>query len=726
MIIAAVIGVALLALRSRASAAEPLHWAVDPTQPGDNLPPVGRSLFDFLVTERDGPAMRYNVPFPFSALLATIDARLEHPAGGGSPLKRVLIPLGRSLQRLAAAPEFFTFPRVVVAVDGEAAALPGQSGMLLKDRLYLGYQEKSGIIEVISYNEAAARFEFQVVKDYHPGGPPQVFYANRTLCTVCHQNQAPIFSRAEWQETNANPTVASLLQGARREFYGMPIDQGVDIPLAIQSAADRANRFTGVQRLWQQGCGEMDDAAVACRAAALIGALQYRLSNGRGFDRHSRAYREDFVEVVAHHLNTRWPGGLQISNPDLPNRNPLQGFALTDVANVEETDMMRAANVSAPFDPLNPRAPLEAWGAEASDRLITGLAEFLTAADVRALDAALSSKAHAAVRHRYTTPCLFTATRKGSALDRVKVLCDGESLQIEGRLYFDGETVKSGLLTRVSMPDAEEIHDVRVASGSVERRGNESTVRLDLAYEDAGLRVRRSDGHAVERIELRWPATGPSGAPGEFSFLGKANVAIVEDFAVVSTAVAALVQQARAGSSDALSARPFRRATVVRSLQAELGMPRRAWCCEDAAGMPAARVEQGNDGVPRPPDFDTPAEPALALFYSHCAFCHQSNDRLPPNFLAGTLEQVRAKLAHCAERIYVRLDMWQLPSAQRPKTPMPPPTFEHGVDAPPHPDYLILRSYAARLLANQGGHVPRAEDYPLRNYEDLQPCLPAS
>lgn len=725
MTITVLVGVALLGLRSPASAAEPSHWAVDPMQPGDNLPPVGRSLFDFLVTKRDGPTIRYNVPFPFNALLATIDARFEHPAGGPSPLKRVLIPLGRSLQRLAAAPEFFAFPRVVVAVDGEGVAPPGQSGMLLKDRVYLGYQEKGSVVEVISYNEAAARFEFQVVKDYRPGGSPQVFYANRTVCTACHQNQAPIFSRAEWQETNANPAIASLLHGVRREFYAVPIDQGVDIPLAIQNAAERADRFAAVQRLWQQGCGETEDAAVACRAAALIGALQYRLSSGRGFDRRARAYREDFAPVVAHQVDTRWPGGLQIPNPDLPNRNPLQGFVLADAADVG-TEMLRAANVAAPFDPLNPRAPLEGWSAEASDRLITGLTEFLTVADVRALDEALASKAHGAARHRYTTPCLFTATCKGSALGRMKVLCEGERVQIDGRLYFDDDAVKSGTLTRVTMPEAEEIRDVRVATGAVERRGNESIVRLDLASEDAGLHVRRSDGHAVERIELQWPATLPSSAPGEFSFLGQATVVIVEDFATVPTAVARLVQQARAGSSDALSAQPFRRATVVRSLQAELGMSPRAWCCEDAAGMPPAQMETGNDGVPRPPDFGATAEPALALFYSHCAFCHQGSARLPPNFLTGTAEQVRAKLAHCAERIYARLDMWQLPSAQRPKTPMPPATLQNGVDAPPHPDYLVLRAYAARQLASQGGHVPRAADYPLRNYEDLQPCLPAS
>jgi hypothetical protein len=34
------------------------HWAVDPTQPGPNLPPTGRSLFDFAMLKPSGDKAR--------------------------------------------------------------------------------------------------------------------------------------------------------------------------------------------------------------------------------------------------------------------------------------------------------------------------------------------------------------------------------------------------------------------------------------------------------------------------------------------------------------------------------------------------------------------------------------------------------------------------------------------------------------------------------------------
>ena len=61
------------------------------------------------------------VPFPFSALLRRVaDATAVDPRGAPS-FRAVLIPLGRSLQRAAAAPAFFESPRVVVAVEGHPA-----------------------------------------------------------------------------------------------------------------------------------------------------------------------------------------------------------------------------------------------------------------------------------------------------------------------------------------------------------------------------------------------------------------------------------------------------------------------------------------------------------------------------------------------------------------------------------------------------------------------------
>ncbi|HSQ06014.1 MAG TPA: hypothetical protein VLN59_18400, partial [Burkholderiales bacterium] len=302
----------------------PTDWAVDPATPGDNVPSAGRSLFDFVVVRNDGNRKVYDVPFPFSALIERVERHLQADGSGSLPLKRVLIPLGRSLQRASAAPEFFKYPRVVMVPDAEPHPSGNDAGMLMKDRLYLGYQEKANIIEVISYNEAAGRFEFQLVKDYRAGGKPRVFYANRAICTACHQNAAPLFSRQVWDETNANPRIAALLREQRRDFYGIDSDRGVDVPYAIDNATDRANLYSAYQLLWRAGCGSAIDreAALRCRASLYTAALQYCLSGRQRFDATSRTFREHVVATFTRSAHERWPRGLKITNPDIPNRDP--------------------------------------------------------------------------------------------------------------------------------------------------------------------------------------------------------------------------------------------------------------------------------------------------------------------------------------------------------------------------------------------------------------------
>ena len=214
--------------------------------------PYGRSLFDRLLErETDGAPQ---VPFPFPALLQRVRAHLdgEDPSGG---LAIVLIPLGRSLQRHAAGDvDAFRFPRVVAAVTGEPAPDAPAGHLYLKDRLYLAHHERAEALEVISYNEDAGRFEFQLVLDYRAGATPRVVPANRTLCLACHQNAAPIFSRPSWDETSASPPVAARLAATGLDYQGLPWRHGVDVPEAIDAATARANRLAVTQRLWQEGC----------------------------------------------------------------------------------------------------------------------------------------------------------------------------------------------------------------------------------------------------------------------------------------------------------------------------------------------------------------------------------------------------------------------------------------------------------------------------------------
>lgn len=683
-------------------------WAVDPQDPGPNLPLAGRSVFDLLTAG--------NVPFPFPALLTGIEERLGRRPGDPFPWKAVLIPLGRSLQRNAAAPEFFRYPRAVVAVDTEAST----GGMLLKDRLYLGYHEKAELIEVISYNEAAGRFEFQLVLDYRPGGTSRVVYANRAVCTACHQGGGPLFSRQVWDETNANPEIARLLAAEGRDFYGLPVAQGVDVPFAIDAATDRANRIAVDQLLWREGCGSGESGrAIACRAAAFTAALQHRLSGGLHHDRAAVSYRDAFLSTARRAWEIRWPQGLAIPDPDIPNRNPLASHqspaliaSLPSALRPEEAKrldgLVRSSHVPAFFEPLNPRPPLEVWTADGGDdkgpgRLITGLADFLTGEDVRRLDAALFARGShpGAPRESRTMPCEVAVQPRGAG-ERVKLRCDG----LEGRIFLEGGRVTGGTIDRLEASGGA-LRDLDVVDGSVESTGH---LEITVAQKLTGLHARRADGQSVELVRLSWQGSS-----------GKAIVIFLADFAPAAAAVQALAARTADGGLDAFSSRPFRRAAILAPLWTDLGL-KHGFERLAEANLPPPLLESG--GTAGPADFP---EPAIRSLYQYCGRCHATPEVSPPNFLYGDVPTVRAHLAHCAERIYYRLDAWRQPVASRAKTPMPPVHALPGLGLsaetwPADPALALLRQHAADLIRARGG-APQLDALEARGYESLASCL---
>jgi cytochrome c5 len=624
-------------------------WAVDPGEPGPSLPPVGRSLFDQLVSEpgTGGGEAVYRVPFPFAELVRRVEEELaqgaaevprpgaaEEPAPAPAPpLRRVLIPFSRSLQRNAARPEFFRYPRALLAVDGEGgslagspagpAATPGWVGLpdsagrphllnrLLKDRLFLGYQEKAGVLEVISYNEEAGRFEFQVVRDYRPGAEPQVVYAPRALCTTCHQNAAPIFSRQLWDETNANPRIARELRragrDAARDVYGFPLEVGVEVPFAFQSSADRANLLAAYQLLWREGCAGAGEPATpsgspahaatpprlspslasslpspppsrapqdggarerACRAALFTAVLQQAL--GGRFDAAAPAFRYRFTAPFEAAWRARWPGGLAVPDPDLPDRDPLaeeatgplqlslpQSLEATQAALLAE--LVRESHVPAPLEPLNLRPPLETWlpGPASVERLVAGLAGFLPGADLAALDRRLYAlgRSAAAPRRRVGADCRFTLRRPavGGQVDRLKFTCGPAAgnaaggsagagrpaaagrpaggraggtaaegrpagaagaggLSVEGRVFLDGKRVAGGEVEGLALGGAEAMTDLAVVGGAVSARAGRWELRLDLRRKLSLLHARDPRGDAVEALTFSLPAPAAAAA----------------------------------------------------------------------------------------------------------------------------------------------------------------------------------------------------------------------
>lgn len=719
-------------------------WAVDPLSPGPDLPPVGRSLFDFVVTESGADGSHYEVPYPFPALLEKIAAELEPHEYFGASLSRVLIPLGRSLQRNAASPDFFEYPRAVVAVDTETAVQAGESGKHLKHRLYLGYLEKANVVEVISYNEEAGRFEFQVVKDYRPGGDPQVFYANRELCTACHQNAAPIFAKPLWDETNANRNVAAALQSKAREFYGFPVEQSVDVAYAVDNATDHANRFSAYQRIWREGCGEGATApAVHCRASLFAFLLQYRLSGGRNFDLASERFRDRFVPQFSAQWQQRWPHGLAIPDPDLPNRRPLG-----DTVRVGSQDaplagpqhdpalLMRLSDVPAHFEPLNPRPAAEVWSLASTQRdvtnIVAGLAEFITAADVRRLDERLvESRGRAARRQTsYHSECRFELRSAWPAFDRLGIDCATPGpaaaqpeFAIEGRIYEQTRHGTKGAISRMSLANDEYL-DLPVIAWHKRRTTDGLVLELTVSQPYAQLQPRRGDGSAIARIVLRpeidWEESTEAG-----DYSGSAEIVIAHDFAAVEAAIESIASRTLAGRSDAFSGKPFRRAVVMRTLFQELGMPELTWCCTGAGTLPPARLDHASSA----PNFAAVTGEGVELFRHYCANCHGSADPFPPNFLAGEPAEVEAKLGHCAERIFYRLSMWQVIAGDRDKIAMPPNHALHRMDITPvdwsrHTHLASLQAHSRADLESRMGVAPRWEEFIDQDYSDLQSCLP--
>ncbi len=693
-------------------------WVVDPTVPGQDLPPKGRSLFDMLFTVERGGQRFYDVPFPFTELIKRIDQHLPKDKAGRSNLKRVLIPLGRSLQRHAAAPNYFANPRIVVAVDRE----PDRSGaLLLKDRLFLGYQAKANIIEVISYNEESGRFEFQVVRDYGPGLNSRVFYARRTICTSCHQNGGPIFSKAAWSETNSNPKVAGRLWNEQRTYHGVPINRAAVAPF-VDAATDRANLFSAYQLLWGEGCGGNVARAKRCRAAALVAMLQYRLSGRAHFDTRSPEYRNQFLALSKENWRTRWPGGIKIPNPDIPDRDPLSADG----------------RITAGIDPLTLRPPLEIWSGERPgdvERVIKGLSGFISTPDLQALDTGLFDRGQESNRTKQQShsTCELNAKPLSDAAHRVDFMCriraedNNGGFGMKGQFYLESDSVTDGVIDSLQLNDGPQLEALDIPGGTLLFDGRQWTVNLRLHHRRTGLHARLPNGNALEHVELRWTHSASTDnvlhpVPAQPRFSGDAILSVMDDFTLVRTAVAEL---SNLKEQNPFSSTPFRVTRTMRALFSRLGVVvDKNACCEELR-MPAARVDSEDLPIVRGSSSTLAKSGGLQVFERYCASCHRTEAPFPPNFLYGNVDRVAANLTQCAHRIWYRLHMWQLPEEQRPKTPMPPITTLHAsklsVERWRESDgFADLRKHVTELLRSQNDELLH------RDYETLPACLPKS
>jgi hypothetical protein len=551
---------AALALSGAGAGSAPMLLG-DPDQPGPNLPPAGRSLFDelFEISPPGTPRAeaRYDLPFPFERLLDQLNARIA-PAKATT----VLIPLGRSLQRFAADPDYFASPRVVVAVT-EDRDVPERAR--LKDRLYIGYQERADELEVISYNETAGRFEFQLV-DYRAGSAPRVEYAERFVCVGCHQAHGPIFPTAVWNETNADPKVAARLSGLGESFHGAPTGDGLDRADAFDRSTDRAGRLGFANALWADGCGGPDGPEAArCRGELLLAALRYRLGGERAPWRGDDAASAALAERLHGRLAQVAPGGLGAPSPDLPNRTPLAEIEAGVAAEV-------AVDPDGVFEPTLRRKPIVFWQPSnpPAETLATGVgdiaAEF-AGADLRWLDACLTALAppEAGKISHERSRCETRDIARGAGRHEIRLSCGDEAkaeraTALAGYVALEGDAPKGGLINSLTLDGQPPLTRLIVAGGARLPAGSADALELSLREAGLGLAARLPGGERLTPMILRLGADGAA----------EIELGLVDDLAPLRGALSRMVDAAAAGPTAALGAGPLRRRAVLSELSAAL------------------------------------------------------------------------------------------------------------------------------------------------------------
>ena len=638
---------ALTALLLGAEAIAATTWIEHASKPGPDVSAQGESRFDQLFADSG----EYRLPYPFDDLIGTLEKQVDN--GKRSGVRQVFVPMGRSLQRDTAAPDYFRYPRRVIALEGEPVAAAGTPGRVLEYRLFIAHQPATNSLEIISYNDAAGRFEFQVVEDYDARRKPRVRPANRAMCLSCHQNAAPIFARTPWSETSFNVEVSKrLVEALPRRFRSLidvvTLDAGV-----IDVLSERANYLAAAQLIWRRGC---DNAR--CRAAMLRAVLQYRLSSGLSFDWSAPAFRRDYEARLEQNWAERWPRGLSLANSRIPDRNPF------------------ADAIDAGLDPLQARPPHATW-LESDPVLARGiifrLGGFFTLADIQRLDRFLIAQAAAGglANRTYRLNC-----RLAPGTDERRLLSCGENAvqqpYAEIEIEHGGHASPVLRIAQLRMPRGQNL----LQPDLLESRPLENGIELIPGYLPSGLSLRLANGDRVKSLLLQTDATAPAAA-------SHLQIEIVSDFALVDAALENLIERQAGGIDNGLEAGVFRRARLLPALARQLGMPALDWPL-----TPAPAPEPAREGT---------FEPAgdLALLLPYCGSCHADPARHPPGFLHP--DAGYAVLRQCAPRMLARLTAWQRPQATA-LAAMPPPASIETPAWAQSEHYWKLRSALESLI----------------------------
>jgi hypothetical protein len=706
------------------------EWSVS-IQDFENSNPRGRSYFDYVFSKTEQGKRVYEVPYPFSKLLDRLSIYLGYSPNdeNNSPLLKMLFPMGRSLQRNASLTGqtnydenlFYRFPRVVVGVGLENKA---PLALNLKGRMYLGFHEKSQVIEAISYNDEEGRFEYQVVRDYVSGKTPKVFYANRQLCLSCHQNQTPIFSVGPWNESNAHSNVYTNIEsnlkrdlgesrcdgdsaafcykeqaGAKQYYYfGSPTRIDLNIPYSFDNLTDLGNYFHALQKSWLNLCADKD-----CQRWVLRSVIKYVLSGQEGiYDENGHSQR---LQKFEKDFQQKFPYGIKIPSPNVPNRDPQADKNLTQAQieveaqisakskNTKQSlqDLLKQNAVAGEVEPLMPRGPIELWNntemdQKLSNRMIRGFAEFFSHQDTLLLDRWLAGKSQGAESEEFRTICKVT-TQKSADAESFSLVCppskDGQVLLENMRLSIKNNAIESGSLDNLIFiaPKADgQKCDYRVAQ-TVQNRvtGQACPTVLKALLEGA------KQGDTVRVIPYRRDRVHSRLLEGSLVKELVVNVQTGELRATVVKDIKRLMDLVdKMEFIDPITKRaallPFSRKMVMAAVAKSLNIPQLNLDEEQKIESLEKNLDEDEKSEGQiQAEVHNPIDGAM----QSCGMCHYNFEGVPPAFLGlkqSGIDDVQKceRLRVCAARIMYRIKMKNCSPekvAQFKKNPMPLPVF---------------------------------------------------
>jgi hypothetical protein len=260
----------LLLLLSQSSLAQ--------SEESDAPPPGTRSLFDYLFSEKNASGeFVYKVPDSFEGVMDRL-----RDFGAGEPLG-LLVPLGRSLDRLGSS---LSVPRLLTTFDGDPTrTYDGLVAPNVRGKIFIGLGQKFDQLEIISFNERAGRFEFQIVKNLSQKNKHEVLYVSRQFCGSCHKHRVPIFARNPWQETNSFAATSAAIEkvrGSDQPIKGIRIHETNSAAYRFDRTTDASADMFMFQKLWRDGCGGDGDlvpalgkkGAIECRKLLVKVALR--------------------------------------------------------------------------------------------------------------------------------------------------------------------------------------------------------------------------------------------------------------------------------------------------------------------------------------------------------------------------------------------------------------------------------------------------------------------